>query len=126
MIIGIGADIIEIHRVTRAMESKGFVKRCFTPDECRILASKGPAAAVNFAGKEAVAKALGTGFRGFGPGDVEILRDAMGKPYVQLYNGAKRLADDRCIQHIHISLSHCQAYAVAYVVAESTKGDDGK
>ena len=75
-------------------------------------------AATNFAGKEAVVKAFGTGFLNCMPGDIEILRDDFGKPYVNLLGRAKKLAEDRGIVKIHISLSDTDKIATAFVVAE--------
>jgi holo-[acyl-carrier-protein] synthase len=72
----------------------------------------------NFAGKEAVSKALGTGFKGFYPIDIEILRTKLGTPYVILYGKALKISKEMGIQNIHISISHCKEYAIAYAVAE--------
>ena len=52
------------------------------------------------------------------PGDIEILRDDFGKPYVNLLGRAKKLAEDRGIVKIHISLSDTDKIATAFVVAE--------
>ena len=67
---------------------------------------------------EAVAKALGTGFRGFGPKDIEALRDELGKPYVKLYGGAERRAAQMGIQDIQVSISNIKDYALAFAVAQ--------
>ena len=79
MIIGIGTDIIEIERIEIAVKrTKGFINKLFTENEINIFESRGFKSEViagNFAAKEAVSKALGTGFRGFGVKDIEILRD---------------------------------------------------
>ena len=88
MIIGIGTDIIEIERIEIAVKrTKGFINKLFTENEINIFESRGFKSEViagNFAAKEAVSKALGTGFRGFGVKDIEILRDELGKPVVNL------------------------------------------
>lgn len=72
----------------------------------------------NFAVKEAVAKAFGTGFRSFMPGDIEVLRDKLGKPYVVLYGGAKEMAEEMGMRVIHASISNTLEYALGFVVGE--------
>lgn len=124
MILGIGVDIIEIQRVKEALErTENFVERVFTKDEIKFFESRKmnpEVVAGNFAAKEAVVKALSTGFKGFEWKDVEVLRDSLGKPYVLLYNQAKKLLTDNCI--VHVSISHCKEYAVANAVLESWDG----
>lgn len=123
MIIGVGTDIIEIARIKSAVEKSkhSFLHRIFTDNEIAFFESNHylvHSIAGGFAAKEAVMKALGTGLRGFQFKDIEILRDHLGKPYVKLYNGARKIADDIQVRKIHLSISHCKAYATAYVVAE--------
>ena len=121
-IIGIGTDIIEIERVQKACVSENFCQKTFTAKELAYASAKGlsrmATLAACFAGKEAVAKCLGTGFRGFRPIHVEILRDALGKPYVILYGRALEIAREKGIIAWHISLSHCQETAIAFAMAE--------
>jgi len=113
MIKGIGVDIIEIGRIAQAMRGgEKFLPRNFTAAEIKYFGEKNNApqtAAGNFAAKEAFAKALGTGFRGFGLADVEILRDNLGAPYI-LFRGERHSC--------HLSISHSENYAVATVVIE--------
>lgn len=71
----------------------------------------------NFAGKEAVAKALGTGFSGILPVEIEILRSKSGAPYVELSGNAKKTADNLGVDKIHISLSDSKTMAIACAVA---------
>lgn len=114
MIIGVGCDIIEISRIKKAAENPAFKKRCFTDTELAYIEQKGiQSAAAFFAAKEAYSKALGTGFRGFSPRDVEINHDSSGKPYVKAYNCA---VFPDCT--VHVTLSHCREYATAYVILE--------
>ena len=68
--------------------------------------------------KEAVAKALGTGFRAFMPIDIEVARDELGKPYVNLYRGAKALAHELGVERIEVSISNTAEHAMAFAVAE--------
>lgn len=125
MIFGIGTDLIEIERVEKACQKEAFLTRTYTQRECRQAKRKASFLAGNFAVKEAVAKALGTGFRSFMPGDIEVLRDDLGKPYVVLYRGAKELAEQSGVGRIHVSISNTQEHAMAFAVAELRETDGG-
>jgi len=118
MILGIGTDIIEIARVARAVENQRFLVRCFTQTEIERCKAGGVTAVEGFAGyfaaKEAVAKALGTGFRGFSPRDIEIRHDQAGKPFVRLTERVN--APPGTI--IHISISHGKEHATAMAIIE--------
>ena len=74
--------------------------------------------ATDFAAKEAVSKALRTGFRDFGPADIECLRDELGAPYIVLHGRAAELSGGLGISRIHISLSDTGETAAAFAVAE--------
>lgn len=118
MICGVGTDIVEVDRMKKAIENTGFLERYFTKSENEyfMLKKYNPMTiAASFAAKEAVAKAFGTGFRGFKLTDIEILRDGLGKPYVRLYNKVEKMTDGA---KIHLSLSHTTDYAVAFAVME--------
>lgn len=123
MIVGIGTDIIEISRIQKAKErTHTFVDHVLTNEEKKLLTNSKrdvERLAAQFAAKEAVSKALGTGFRSFSMLDIEILRDKQGKPYVQFYGEAKACAEKLGVKTSHISLSHCKAYAVAMVILET-------
>ena len=122
-IIGIGTDIIETERFKQyeLPFDEHFCKRVFTEYERGYLIKKNKAAAQSMAGffaaKEAVAKAIGTGFNGFWPGVVEIQHDPMGKPLTVLHGGAQEAAQQAGIARIDVSISHCDHYAVAFAVA---------
>ena len=113
MIFGIGTDITEISRIKRLSEDTKFLEKHFTESEIQYIGKKYNSAAAIFAAKEAYSKALGTGIRGFSLRDIEILHDQLGKPYIKAYNNAYI---DNC--EVFLSLSHCDEYAVAYVVIE--------
>ena len=122
MIVGVGVDTTEISRLKKACERESFRNRCFTERE-REMARENPAfLAGNFAVKEAVAKALGCGFRGFWPGDIEVLRDEMGKPYVTLLKGAALTAGQLGIDRWFVSISDTGDLVTAMAVAE--KGNE--
>lgn len=118
MVIGVGTDLVEIQRMERACERDSFMAYTFTEQERRQARESISSLAGDFAVKEAVAKALGTGFRGFGPKDIEALRDELGKPYVKLYGGAERRAAQMGIQDIQVSISNIKDYALAFAVAQ--------
>lgn len=119
MIVGIGTDLIEIQRIKRACAKEAFFIRCFTDAERALIADNYVRAAGNFAAKEAVSKVFGTGFRGFSLRDVEILRDELGRPYVNLYNGAYKLSENKKINVIHLSITNTMDFAQAFAVGES-------
>lgn len=118
MILGIGIDIIEISRVEKACKKDAFLKRCYTEEEIRHMQHDPVSLAGNFAVKEAVAKVFGVGFRGFGPGSIEVLRDALGRPYVNLYGGAAEKAGELGIQTVHVSISNTKETAAAVAIGE--------
>lgn len=121
MIKGIGVDIVEIERVRRAMDRRErFTDRLFTQAEQKYCRSKTKPAlhfAVRFAAKEAVSKALGTGKRGMKWTDIEIRRDALGKPFVHLSGGAAELASLKGVTDVAVSLSFSRDSAVASAIA---------
>lgn len=126
MIIGIGVDIIEIERVRQAIQNnKNFLSKLFTEREIDYFISRkmnSEVIAGNFAAKEAVSKALGTGIRGFSFKDIEILRNELGKPEVILHNGANlignKLVGNNNSLRVHLSISHNNSSAIAYSVLE--------
>jgi holo-[acyl-carrier protein] synthase len=120
----IGVDIIEIERIEKAYELQGdkFLERIFTVDELAYCTYKGKynfaSLAVRFAAKEAVAKAFGTGIRGFTWLEIEVQRDELGKPGILLHGKAKEVAVGKNVKHIHISLSHNHHSAIANALLE--------
>jgi holo-[acyl-carrier protein] synthase len=120
-IYGIGTDIIEIERIKKAVEkSMKFVEKFYSDKEIELFKSRNfrmSSIAGNFAAKEAVSKALGTGIRNFSLRDIEILRDDYNKPYVNLYGNAKQLAETLDIAEILVSISHSKEYACANTIA---------
>jgi len=119
----VGVDIIEIERIERVVARWGecFLNRVYTEAELDICKNRAPALAVRFAAKEAVMKALGTGVRGVGWREIEVLANSDGKPLVYLYGGAKRKAEELGVEELGISLSHSREYAIASVVGGSVE-----
>jgi len=125
LILGVGIDIVEIRRIKSAIESnERFLEKIFTSTELEYLKSRNlrpEYVAGRFAAKEAVAKALGTGFRGFDFKDIEIDRTTLGKPIVILKGKAKLIAKKEGKYNIHLSISHGEDSAVAYAILEVEK-----
>lgn len=119
MMLGIGNDIVEIARIKAVLTRypDRFINRVFTPSEQEYcLKRKNPALhlAGRFAAKEAVVKALGTGFtQGLNWLDIEIRHDSRGKPEVFFSPSAADLLGDPILL---ISISHCHEYATAVAV----------
>lgn len=105
---GIGTDIIELERIEKALSIPGFKERIFTPRERKERGKRVESYASAFAAKEAIVKALGTGFRDISFQDIEILHEVGGKPYICLYGEKK--------ENWFISLSHDRTAAIAYVI----------
>ncbi|MBO8138685.1 MAG: holo-ACP synthase [Desulfotomaculum sp.] len=127
MIAGIGTDIIEIERVAEAAGSPRFLKRIYTDKErdlCLKRRDPYPCLAGRFAAKEAVLKALGTGLAGCRFTDVEILPlSEGGPPVVVLHGGAEKIALEKGIKNVLISISHDRSRAVAFAAAVTGRGD---
>jgi len=121
MIRGIGVDIIEVARIRQSVEEAGeqFLTKIFTQPEidyCESKANRYQHLAARFAAKEAVSKALATGWAGdFRWKDVEVMNDASGQPRVTLHGKLKeRLASAA----VFLSLSHSDHHVVAMALIE--------
>lgn len=116
---GLGNDIIEIERVRQSIERHGqhFLDRLFSHKEqshCLQFKDSAPHFAGRFAAKEAIAKALGTGFGAeLAWHDLEVLGNEIGKPIVHLSESAKkRFNDPKILVSISHSISHATAVAI--------------
>ena len=114
----IGIDIVEIERIESAIKQwdKRFLNRIYTQAELETCHGKIASLATHFAGKEAVMKALGTGTKGIGWREIEILPNSNGKPLVQLHGTAKARARKLNLTKFSISLSDTKQYAVAAAI----------
>lgn len=125
MIAGIGIDVVDTDRFRAAMERQGerFLRRLFTAAERRYCESrKDPILhfAARFAAKEAVLKALGTGWSGgIRWTEVEVVRAADGRVEVRLRGRAREAARRRRIRGLRLSLTHTERTAAAAAVAEA-------
>lgn len=121
-VLGVGVDLTEIARIRSAHEKHGklFLDKIFTPAEqelCLAKANPYPSLAARFAAKEAVSKALGTGFsEKFGLKSVGILTGPEGQPLVELDELAQKLLEERGAKKILVSLTHTENFAEAFAV----------
>jgi holo-[acyl-carrier protein] synthase len=121
VILGIGLDLIETARVKRSLENPKFIEKVYTPGEQEyLLERKGNAqsAAGIFAAKEAVSKALGTGFGPIRLQEVEILCDESGKPCVRLTGAALKRMKDMGGSQVLVSITHIKDLAAAQAVID--------
>ncbi len=129
-IFGIGTDIVECLRIAQMIERHGelFLRRVFTPQEVAYCSAR-KAATQHYAGrwaaKEAVLKAMGTGWiRGISWQDVEVRHRAGGQPTIALAGGAREICEKRGIREVLISISHCRSHATAYALALGHSPDE--
>lgn len=120
--VGLGIDVVEIERVKAILaRTPAFAERTFSEDERAYCDSKATPEihyATRFAAKEAVLKALGTGFsRGIRPRDVEVRRTSKGRPYAVLHGRAREIAAEMGVRELPISLSYTHSEAVACAMA---------
>lgn len=120
-VTGLGVDIVEIERMRRALERHPAIRdRLFSDGERAYCDARNRPEihyAMRFAAKEAVFKALGTGFSGMRFVDVEVFRDERGRPTPLLSGRAAEVAQERGIVELHLSLSFTHTTAVASAVA---------
>jgi holo-[acyl-carrier protein] synthase len=122
-ILGIGTDIIECPRIGRMIEQHGelFLSRVYTEREIRYCQARKRALehfAGRWAAKEAILKAIGTGWtKGIAWTDLEVRNDAGGQPQVHVRGGAREIALARGIGNLLVSISHCRTYATAFAIA---------
>lgn len=124
MIVSTGIDIVEVYRIAEAIaRTPRFRDRVFTAAEIAYCESKGRAADQSFAGrfaaKEALLKALKTGWSGgIAWSNIEISNDENGAPSVSLSGEVKRIIDGLGDVAIHLSISHTREHATASVILE--------
>ena len=123
IVIGIGTDIVECLRVAQMIERHGevFLERLFTPTEIAYCASRRLANqhyAGRFAAKEAILKALGTGWnRGIQWTEIEVRNEPSGRPTVAFSGKTREICEELCVQQMMLSISHCRSHATAYALA---------
>lgn len=119
MNLQVGVDLVEIARIEAVLGRYGqrFLDRIYTPGEQRRARGRPAELAARFAAKEAAMKALGTGRRGVGWREVELLSDPRGRPLLRLHGRAAARAAALGLAEWAVSLSHERSMAVAMVVA---------
>lgn len=124
MIYGIGCDIIEVSRIKKVLSKDiGFKEKVFTKAEILLCESKGnsfQSYAARFAAKEALMKALQTGWaEGVSFQEIEVLNLDSGAPIMNLFGKTKAYSDRQNITSIKVSLSHLKEMAMAMVSLET-------
>lgn len=125
MILGTGIDIVELPRIATLHErhGDGFIARICRPGE--VQSRQGEALIQHlgglFAAKEAVLKALGTGWaQGLGLRQVEVVRNDLGAPDIRLHDAAAERAKEMGVLRTHLTISHERSYAVAMAILEGS------
>jgi len=113
-----GVDIVELDRIEGVLKRFGrrFLDRIYTLAEQEYCLGRVPNLAGRFAAKEAVMKALGTGIRGVGWKEIEVVRQRGKAPSIRLHGRAAKRAESMGIREMALSISHSRDYAVASVV----------
>lgn len=124
--VGLGVDVVEIARMEAILQrTPSFARRVFSPEECAYCdkaTNRAAHYATRFAAKEAVLKALGTGFsEGIAYRDVEVCRNAKGRPIVALHGRAQEIADAMGVREIPLSISYTHSEGVACALAITEK-----
>ena len=124
MVVGLGVDIVQNDRIQGIIDKWGekFLAKIFTKTELDFInrhEQKLQRYASNYAVKEAFVKALGTGFRnGINFHNIQVRRDKLGKPFIELMGSTKSFAEQKGINKIHTTISHEKDYSVAVVIFE--------
>jgi len=131
MIVGIGADLLDVERMARelAREGGGFRDDVFTPSEvgyCAAMAFPERHFAARFAAKEAFWKAVGCGPEPVSLRDVEVDRSASGAPRIVLHGGAEAAAARLGVISVYVSMTHTATLASASVVLEGEGAEEGR
>ena len=125
MIVGLGIDITEVHRIEDAIQRYGgrFLQRVFTEAEIRYCESKAnrfERFAGRFAAKEAAMKAIGTGWkRGVRWRDFEVTREPSGRPIMRFSGVAATFAERLGAKRALLSITHTSSQAMAQVILET-------
>jgi len=121
--VGVGVDVVDVARFALALERRPrLADRLFTDAERLDAHAQPERLAARFAAKEAVLKTLRSGIGAAPWRSIEIRRDQSGEPSVHLHGAAASLARRRGVRRLHVSLSHTETTAVAFVVASSKRG----
>lgn len=118
--VAVGVDVVDVARFALALQRRPrLVQRLFTARERSDTLERPERLAARFAAKEAVLKALGSGLGDASFHSIEVRREPSGAPVIVLHDAARELAASRGIGTLHVSLSHTNTTAAAFVVASS-------
>ena len=118
--LAVGVDVVDVARFALALERRPrLIERLFTARERADTRERPERLAARFAAKEAVLKALGSGLGDASFQSIEVRRTPSGAPEIVLHAEARDLAAARGVATLHVSLSHTQATATAFVIASS-------
>ena len=124
--IGIGVDIVEIKRIKSAIKDKKFITRTFSKDEIynlKNITSKTSYLSKRFAAKEALAKAIGTGFRDkLNFRDIQILNNKLGKPYYIVNSKLKKVIKKKMKVNkfnLFLSIANEKEYSIAFAIIQA-------
>jgi holo-[acyl-carrier protein] synthase len=125
VILGVGIDLVEVPRMQRVLDrpwGRRFIERVFCPEEIAVsegAARPSEAYAARFAAKEAVVKALGTGFsKGITPAAIVVCGGERTRPTIRFQAKALALAESLDVSDVHVSLTHTAGAACAVAVIE--------
>jgi holo-[acyl-carrier protein] synthase len=122
MITGIGIDLLEVEKIEKDIQSRGYLRKVFTAAEimeCKSVVRSAERFAGRFAVKEAFMKAIGKGIRQeVWFSQIEVLNNEDGQPYIQVKGEAQAWLCAMEVKNIHVSITHTQQYAAAIVILE--------
>ena len=129
-IIGIGVDIVENKRIKSSIKNKRFITRIFSENEIKkstLIKNKTEFLSKKFAAKEALAKAIGTGFREkLNFKDIQVLNNSMGKPYYLINTKLKNFIQmKKKVKNFNIflSISDEKNYSIAFTIIQTVNND---
>jgi holo-[acyl-carrier protein] synthase len=118
---GVGVDLVDVARFSRAMQRHPrMVDRLFTEGECRDARNRPERLAARFAAKEAVLKTFGVGVGAAPWRSIEVTRATSGAPSILLHAPATELATAAGVSVLHLSMTHTDLTAAAFVVGSSS------
>jgi holo-[acyl-carrier protein] synthase len=117
-----GIDVVELDRIEKVLKRhpERFLARVYTPAEIAFCRGRVPELAARFAAKESTMKALGTGIRGVGWRDIEVLPNRRGKPLLLLHGRAAGRAEALGLTDLDVSLTTAREFAAAVVVGHAS------
>ena len=124
-IFGVGVDIIKNSRIKKLLKNKNFIKRVFSKNEIKNsvkIKDKTSYFSKRFAAKEALMKAVGTGFRyNVNFKDISVINNKLGKPQIIITNSIKKVLINKSNLkkfRIFLSLSDEKNYSIAFVIVQ--------